>query len=365
MKNRILLISLALLLAISMVAAGCPPPDPVNDVAPPPPEPEKVWRWYPSTWTGAGIAWDDLVYLSNYITEASGGRIVVTPTLPGAVVPVMEQLDAVAEGITPAMMIYPGYFGGIIPVLELIATTWGLTPNFWDTYQYVMRQRDGRVFELVKEELYRYGDIVVVAPIWRIFDIVLCSRIPIRGIEDIEGLKLRSGDRPIIDTMAELGASVVWFPGPEIYAALAGGVVDAITFANVICSIALGFHEVSNYWIRQPFFPAGTELFIVNGEVWRELPDDLRAIVSSAVKAANVRGILAYKAEAEAAWEYVEAAGVEIIEWTHEDHLKWRAVSAGLLHTLAVDPASTEAVEILEEFLKEWHPEIAELAGLL
>lgn len=363
MKNRILLILLALLLAISIVAAGCPPPVPVNDVVPPPPE--KVWRWYPSTWTGAGITWDDLVYLSNYITEASGGRIVVTPTLPGAVVPVMEQLSAVADGITPAMLIYPGYYDAMVPVLAPGSTAWGLTPNFWDSYQFVMRQRDGRVLELMEEELAKFGDVVVAAPLWRIHDIVLCSRIPIRGIEDIKGLKLRSGDRPIIDTMAKLGASVVWFPGPEIYAALAAGVVDAITFANVMDSVALGFHEVSNYWIRQTFFPGATELFIVNGAVWRELPDDLRAIVRSAVKAANLRGILAYKAGAAAAWEYVEAAGVTIIEWSNEDHLKWRATSAGLLHTLAVDPASTEAVEILEEFLKEWHPELARLAGLL
>lgn len=360
MKKKILLISLVMLLATSVVAVGCPPV-PVNDIVPPP----VALRWYPSTWTSAGVAWDDLVYLSERITEASGGRIVVTPTIPGAVVPVMDQLPAVAAGTTPAMLLYPGYWGRKIPVLEVIATAWGLVPNYWDMYQLVMHQRDGRIFELVQEALLEYGDIYLVAPIWRIFEIVKVSRVPIRGIDDIPGLKIRSGDRVIMDTNTELGASVVWFPGGEIYAALAAGIVDAITFANVIDCIRLGFHEVSNYWVRQPFFPVGTEWFAVHGAVWRELPADLQAIVRDSVAAANLRGILYYKLKAEQAWEYA-AQHVEIIEWPEEDILRWRTVSAGLLdEKVAVDERSKEAVEILLEWVKEWHPELAKAVGLL
>jgi len=361
-KKRISLIPLALLLAMSLVITGCPPPPPNDVVVPPPVEP---LRWYPSTWLPAGVTWDDLVYIADYITEASGGRIIVEPTAPGAIVPVLEQLAAVAAGVTPAMLIYPGYFSGILPIMEPIATGGSLLLEPWDVYQFFERQRGGRMRELVEQELARFGDVVLVEPIYRIFDVIMVSRVPVRGIEDLDGLKLRSGDVPIKKTMAALGAAVTWFPGGEIYAKLAAGVVDAVTFAHVSDSIAMGFHEVSTYWVKQPFFPSGTELFIVNGAVWRALPDDLQAIVRSAVKAANIRGLLASKVLIEAGWAKAKELGVEVIEWSHEDYLEWMTVAAGMLDDYAVDPASTEAIEILKEFLIEWEPELARAVGLL
>jgi TRAP-type mannitol/chloroaromatic compound transport system substrate-binding protein len=306
-----------------------------------------------------------LVFIADYITEASGGRIIVEPTAPGAIVPVVEQLAAVAAGVTPAMLIYPGYFPGVLPIMGIIADGGSLLLEPWDVYQFFEMQRGGRVRELVEKELARFGDVVLVEPIYRVFDVIMVSRVPVRGVEDLEGLKLRSGDISIIETMTELGASLTWFPGPEIYPNLAAGVVDAVTFAHVHDSIAMGFHEVSEYWIKQPFFPSGTELFIVNGAVWRNLPDDLKAIVRSAVMAANTRGMLASKKLIEAGWAKAEELGVEVIEWSPEDYLKWMATAAGLLDGYAKDPASTEVVEILKEFLIEWEPELAKAVGLL
>jgi len=48
-------------------------------------KPVEVQNWEPSSWLSAGIGWDSVVYMADYITRMSDGRIVVTPSAPGAI----------------------------------------------------------------------------------------------------------------------------------------------------------------------------------------------------------------------------------------------------------------------------------------
>ncbi|GAJ06379.1 unnamed protein product, partial [marine sediment metagenome] len=56
--------------------------------------------------------------------------------------------------------------------------------------------------------------------------------------------------------------------------------------------------------------------------------------------------------------------GIEIVEWSEEDVLEWKKTVASFLPEYATDESSTEAVEILKEFIVEWKPGLAELMGL-
>ena len=362
-KRLLLLIGslcLALMLALPLVGA-CAAPTP----APTPAAPEKVWHWNPSTWVPAGTCMDRLVYVSNLITEASGGRIVCEPTAPGAICPVEEQLDMVATGATPAMFFYPDYYSGKIPLYILSANACYLMDSMWEMRQYIERQRGGRMLELIREATAEYGDVYVVGMGYQFPYMPIISTVPVYSTKDIDGMKFRCGDVPIAKAFGALGAAVTWFPGPEIYTALATGVVDAVTFAHPGDSIALGFHEVTKYWVKYPIAGAvANDHFVVNGEVWRELPDDLKAVVEAAVAAGNAFSEYEHFTAITKGWMAAEDYGVELIEWSEEDALEWKKTVAAGLPDFAVDAASTEAVEILEEFFVEWKPALAELIGL-
>ena len=249
---------------------------------------EKTWQWYPSTWQPSGVVWDRLVYVSDLITRGSGGRIKVTPTAPGMVCAVAEQLDAVATGATPAMMVYTDYYSGKMPLLGMTINPLFLLNNTWELHQYVEKQNDGRILALLREELAKYGDIHVVGPAYYDLQMVMNSKVPIDSIDKMKGMKFRCGDLPIANALGALGASVTWSPGEEIYTNLSSGVIDACTYCGPADSIAMGFHEVAKYWLRTPLMgPVNVDYFIVNGKVWRELPDDLKAVVESAVAAGN------------------------------------------------------------------------------
>jgi len=364
MKKLLILIGslcLALMLALPLVGACAPTPTP----APTPAAPEKVWYWHPSTWLPSGVEWDRLGYISDYITKASGGRIVCEPSAPGAICPVEEQLDMVGTGATDAMMPYPDYYSGKIPLCVLAANASYLLDTTWEFYQYIEHQRGGRMLELIKEEYANYGDIHVVGPCYLPVYVIVASNVPLNGIADIPGTKFRCGDVPIANALGELGAAVVWFPGTEIYTALATGVVDAMTYSHPGDYIAMGFHEVSKYWVKSPIMgPILADYFIVNGKVWRELPDDLKAVVEAAVAAGNAYAEYESYVDIEEGWIAAREYGIEIVEWSEEDVLQWKKTVASFLPEYAKDEASTEAVEILKEFIVEWKPALAELMGL-
>ena len=321
---------------------------------------EKTWQWHPSCWQPSGVVWDRLVYISEYITRASGGRIKVTPTAPGMLCAVPEQLDAVATGATDAMVIYTDYYSGKMPLLSLTTNPLFLMNTTWELQQYIEKQNDGRILKLLQEELTKYGDIHVVGPTYYVLEMIINSKIPLDGIDKIKGMKFRSGDVPVANALGALGASVTWSPGEEIYTNLSTGVIDACTYCGPADSIAMGFHEVAKYWVRTPVMgPVNVDYFVVSGKVWRELPDDLKAIVEMAVSAGNAFAEYQGSAENSQAWARAEEKGVTVIDWSEADVLEWELAVASFLPEYAKDAPSTEAVEILKSYLKEWKPKLA------
>ncbi|MDD4364810.1 MAG: TRAP transporter substrate-binding protein DctP [Synergistales bacterium] len=320
----------------------------------------KTWQWYPSTWQPSGVVWDRLVYISDFITRASGGRIKVTPTAPGMVCAVPEQLDAVATGATPAMVIYTDYYSGKMPLLSLTTNPLFLLNNTWELRQYIEKQNDGRILSLLQEELAKYGDVHVVGPTYYVLQMVMNSKAPIDGIDKIKGMKFRSGDVPVANALGALGASVTWSPGEEIYTNLSTGVIDACTYCGPADSIAMGFHEVAKYWLRTPLMgPVNVDYFVVNSKVWNELPDDLKAVVEAAVAAGNAFAEFQGFADNSRAWAKAEELGVTIVDWSEEDILKWEATVASFLPDYGKDAASKEAVEVLKSYLREFRPDLA------
>lgn len=396
MRNKIkylMFVSLALVLAISLVAGACAKAVPeegaeaelqaklaaekakVTDLEDEVSDledeiealraPAKVWHWYPSTWAGAGLAWDQLTYISDTITEASGGRIICEPTAPGALCPLKEMVDFVGSGATDAMLPYPDHYSGRAPISVMFANGCYLLDTTEEMRHFLEGQNDGRVLEMTKEEWARLGNVVIVGPVYYPLEMILLSRVPIDSIDNVDGIKFRCGDVPVANAMGKLGAAVVWSEPGEIYTMLATGAIDALTYGSTSESLAMGFHDVSKYWLKKPVAgPVVACAFIVNGDVWQELPDELKGVVKAAVEAGNA--YMEYHAwvDIQKGWIEAEEYGIEVVEWSEADVLKYKKAVASFFPEYATDEASIEAVDILKDFIKEWKPALAEEIGL-
>jgi len=330
-------------------------------------KPAEVFKWKPSCWESAGVHWRDLCNICDYITEASDGRIVAEPTLPGALCSVPEQIEFVSTGATPAMFLYFDYWSGKVPIYAIASNALHVLYEPWEVIQYLQYEDNGRVLELIREQTdVNYPDIHLVTPVTASREYCCtASTVPIYGIEDIPGTKYRTGATADAAAWESFGAATTWFPGTECYTSLATGVVDAISYACASDYLEMGWDDVTDYWIREPYTQDTMAYwFAVNEAEWGKLSADLKAIVSTAVEAANMYELYdAAKVNVEA-WEIAEARGIEIIDWSDEDIIAYQKALLDASEDLCSDAASQEALQIFKDFLVEYEPAIAELAGL-
>lgn len=351
MKKRwIPALAMVAVLVSGLMIAGCP-----EQAQPEVPEvePPEVLRWEPSSWLPAGVTWDTIAFIADYVERMSDGRLVMTPSAPGAIVPVSEQLSAVAMGVTEAMFIWPGYFPGEIPIGFMHGDCFAAPRTIAELRYLYEYFEGGRIMEILREEYAKRG-VHLVGNLYWTLDNLMISRVPIRGVADLEGVMFRTSELIALQ-LAHLGAGTMWVPGGEIYTLLATGAVDAITFSHAADMVAMGFHEVTNYWIRKPTVvgPAADAL-IVNMDVWQALPDDLKAIVEAAVEAGTARNVFTAEMVIAEAWNFVEEHGIEIIEWSEEDARELAGTARVVVpQKYFDDPAFAEIFEIVERWAVE------------
>ena len=105
----------------------------------------------------------------------------------------------------------------------------------------------------------------------------------IKSLDDLKGLKMRipgfAGE-----IMNKLGMTVTNIPSGELYTSLERGTIDALEWVGPGMDIKMGFHKVAPYYYTGWHEP-GTELqFLVNQRKFNKLPNDLKAILVTAIR---------------------------------------------------------------------------------
>jgi TRAP-type mannitol/chloroaromatic compound transport system substrate-binding protein len=285
------------------------------------------------------------------LEKMSNGRFEVTPSAPGAICPVDEQAEAVSSGLTPIMMPAGTYYGGKIPVTNVYGVGIGL-PEYRDFVMAYEFYKDGRAQELVFEAYEEVFNVVVVGDTLGPQNILLGSNKPIDSLADIDGQKLRCGDEAIAAPLTEFGASTTWIPASEVYTALATGVFDGFTMGNAADDYALAFHEVTKYWLKSPgLMVLYEDPFLVNRDVWNEMPADLQEMVLVAADYAD--SVSQWEAELGIleAWKAVTDYGIIPVTWSAEDTDKYMASQLKWAEAIAEKDANTaELLQICREY---------------
>ena len=104
----------------------------------------------------------------------------------------------------------------------------------------------------------------------------------INSAEDLKGLKFRTTGLAS-EMMNKLGVASEAMSGPAMFQALQTGALDAGEFIGPWTDSALGFYQVAkNYYWPGVGEPSSAEECGINGDVYAELPDDLKQAVSFA-----------------------------------------------------------------------------------
>jgi tripartite ATP-independent transporter DctP family solute receptor len=109
------------------------------------------------------------------------------------------------------------------------------------------------------------------------------ARKPLRGMDDLKGLKVRTLEAPIVTaTWRALGAIPTPIPFPEVYSALQSGVVDAGE-GNIVTYRTSKLDEVAPH-VLQIRYMITVVVPAISEQVWRKLPPELQKALEQAVR---------------------------------------------------------------------------------
>src|SRR5215467_10451383 len=238
------------------------------------------WRMvtsWPKRLPGPGMSAERI---AERIAALSDGRIQVTVSAAGEVVPAFEVLDAVGSGVAEMGHTAAFYWQGKQPASVYFTTVpFGLVPS--EHVAWV----DAGGGQALWDELYAPfgvkpfmgGNTGVCMGGW--------FRREIKSLEDVKGLKLRTlglGG----EIYRRLGATPQTTPPGEIFTSLQSGVIDGAEFVGPGSDIALGLFRFAQLYYSPGFNkPNGTGECIVSLKAWQGLDPSFQAVVGQACAA--------------------------------------------------------------------------------
>lgn len=279
----------------------------------------------------------------------SGGKIEIDVLPTKSVVPHRETIDAVANGILDGDLNAVSYFSGRDPAFAII----GDLIAGYDTVDQVRtfcQYGGGKEILQKLYDKYTKGKVHVVGcgPYAKE---AFVSTVPIKGVADFAGVKVRSPEGLAAEVFKRVGAAPVSLPFSEVYTALEKKVIDAADASAHVNNDAHGMYKVAKYPIYPGIHSMAVLQFIVNKKVWDSLGPEGQAALEVWYQAAYD----AMRREADIEDQKIADAqrkggDVTIIDWPKEERAKFREIAVGAWEDFA--KKSPMAKEALDAHLK-------------
>jgi TRAP-type mannitol/chloroaromatic compound transport system substrate-binding protein len=283
---------------------------------------QQVTKWRcQSMWSSAELTYKVFEDFCGRIKKLTNGRLEIEPFSAGAVTGVFETLDAVSAGVLQAQSSAPVYWTGKDAGLAVLGDlNFGYT-HPWQAEAFFYHKGG---LDMLREAYAKYNAYPVGVTWWGVESVV--AKRPLRDMEAFKGVKFRSPHGMTAEVLTKLGASIVVIPGGEVYSALDKGVVDAADWGTVSMNQRMGFFEIAKYPVLVGHSMPIQE-FTVNLNAWRALPEDVKAIVTTAVREWTWDQVQRVAVDDVRANKELKAKGVEFQSWDEKELGRIRALA--------------------------------------
>ncbi len=284
------------------------------------------------------------------VADMTDNRITIEMMPVNSIVQHTETMDAVAAGILDGHITDTSYFTGKDAAFGLIANPVGA----WsDPLQMLNFMEYGGGKELMNELVQPYGLHFIGATATGLEAFV--SKVPLEGVADLKGLKMRAPEGLVQEVFAAAGAAPVNLPGSEVFTSLDKGVIDAADYTVFSTNHAQGMHDVA----KHPVYPGFHSLPLVevsmNKAKWDSMPKDLQAILTVSVRdfARDINAKLTMK-DAKAVAEASADPSITIHNWSAAERAKFRSIAISQWEKVAKrSPNAQKVYDVLTTYLRE------------
>ncbi|MFZ5784300.1 MAG: TRAP transporter substrate-binding protein DctP [Pseudomonadota bacterium] len=309
---------------------------------------EKVTWKVQSHWPKASGSFNDsLGVLAKLLEERTGGRFKLELFGAGEIAKDREIYNVVRRGVVPMGTISPGYILGEAQAMGLF---YGVPGTLRETWEMLQLTKNLGIEDMVNEELRPKGVIIKGE---KAYPTELVLRKKIETLADLGSLKVRSAGT-MLEYLAAAGASPQQVAGPEIYQALATGVVDGAHWGAAIGALSMKFWEVARYHMK-PALGITNDAWIVNVAALNKLPPDLKLQFTSLLEERYfLRSVEYLQKEAIALNTGVTKMNVEVVRFPNEVLKKFAEASEKILKKEeAKGPIAAKGAQALIGLMKD------------
>jgi TRAP-type C4-dicarboxylate transport system substrate-binding protein len=185
------------------------------------------------------------------------------------VIPNQEQVEAARMGVVDMVFTTDGYYVSAVPEVN------ALSVSMLDGWEERAKGVNALLDKIHQEKV----NCVYLGRLGHNLPFTIYLTKPVKGLEDLKGLKIRCSPT-LIAFLKKIGANPVVIPPPEVYTALERGVVDGFTWpAGLIKD--WGWEKVTKC-VVQPGFYNGANVIVINKKKWDEIPDYLQKLLIEA-----------------------------------------------------------------------------------
>lgn len=250
---------------------------------------------------------DGLKEFAQAVEDASGGEIKVNIHGAGDLVPALEVLNAVSSGAVAAGYDWVGYWGGLIPVANLVGSLpFGPTPD------------------VLAEWIWEGGGMEIIQKAYDAHNIKFlpCVIVPaepagwfnkeINSAQDLEGLRMRIGGLAG-RALTKLNVSPQMIPGGEVYVALERGRIDAAEFSLPAVDESIQLQKAAKYYYFPGWHqPSSINSIIINKNTWEGFSEQQQSQIMTACRSSFLWTLTNGVPDQLAALERMEAEGTVI-----------------------------------------------------
>ncbi|PWE51043.1 C4-dicarboxylate ABC transporter substrate-binding protein [Thioclava sp. NG1] len=284
------------------------------------------------------------------LAERTDNQIQVEMMPVGSVVEHNETLDATGAGIIDGIVTDISYFAGKDPAFSLLGNPVGA----WSSTDQLLDFMNNGGGQKLANDLFEPYDVHYIGSTTTGLE-ALVSKVPLDGVADLKGLKMRAPEGLVQDVFAAAGAAPVNLPGSEVYTALDKGVIDAADYTVFSTNQAQGLNDIA----PNPVYPGFHSMPLVgvamNKKEWEALSPDLQKAFEESVKEFADKEVSDLAAADKKAVAKAEAGGkIHVHDWSDEERAKFRRIAITQWEKVAKKSEKAQHVyDVLTDYLKK------------
>ncbi|MFA7503943.1 MAG: TRAP transporter substrate-binding protein DctP [Burkholderiaceae bacterium] len=309
---------------------------------------EKVtWRLqahYPKASTSFS---GNVAVMAEEVKARTDGRFTIEALGAGEIAKGREIFNIVRRGVTEMGTANPGYNLGESELMGLFVGVPGTLRNSWEQMHFTKNLG----LENALNETLRPKGLIMKAAMALPNELVLKEKIT--ADTNLSSIKVRSSGN-IVDYLESAGFAPQQIAGPELYQALATGVVDGAHWGGTQGALSMKLWEVAPIHMM-PSLLISNDTYMINVKAYDELPDDLRRILTSVLEERYLGYSIGYNhREAIALTTGIEKMGVEVQQFPDEIMARFAEASKSLLEReIAKGPLAKEYGETLSGLMRD------------